>query len=70
MKKQETNEMKNAFHIAFTLLIMLMVSRFIIRIIDATVQIDDDIGLLVILIVIIDSLIGFISFKIHKTKQN
>jgi hypothetical protein len=62
--------MKNAFHIAFTLLIMLMVSRFIIRIIDATVQIDDDIGLLVILIVIIDSLIGFISFKIRKAKQN
>ncbi|MDO4416319.1 MAG: hypothetical protein Q4C20_14710 [Erysipelotrichaceae bacterium] len=62
--------MKNAFHIAFTLLIMLMVSRFIIRIIDATVQIDDDIGLLVILIVIIDSLIGFISFKIHKAKHN
>lgn len=61
--------MKNAFHIAFTLLIMLMVSRFIIRIIDATVQIDDDIGLLVILIVIIDSLIGFISFKILKAKQ-
>ena len=62
--------MKNTFHIAFTLLIMLIVSRFIIRIIDATVQIDDDIGLLVILIVIIDSLIGFISFKIYKAKQN
>lgn len=61
--------MKNALHIAFTLLIILMVSRFIIRIIDATVQIDDDIGLLIILIAIIDSLIGFISFKILKAKQ-
>jgi len=37
---------KTAF-ISVTLIIMLIVSRFMIRIVDATAQIDDDITVLV-----------------------
>ena len=42
--------MKKILHIAVTVVIMLVVSRFIVRIIDATVQIDDDIGLVLLLV--------------------
>ena len=44
---------------------MLIVSRFVIRIVDATVQIDDDIGLLLLLLAAVNAVIGLISYKLY-----
>ena len=45
---------------------MLVISGFIIRIIDAAVQIDDDIGILILFLVILNSVIGFLSYTLYK----
>ncbi|MDO5118551.1 MAG: hypothetical protein Q4G41_01815 [Coriobacteriales bacterium] len=55
-------------HIALTLILMLVVTRFVIRIVDATVQIEDDIGMLLALLVIVNAAIGVVSYKLYKTK--
>ena len=47
---------------------MLIVSRFVIRIIDATVQIDNDIGLLILLLAVVNTIIGLISYKLYHAK--
>ena len=57
--------MRKTVYIVVTVLIMLITSRFVIRIIDATVQIDDDIGLLVILLILLNSAIGMISHLLY-----
>ena len=54
--------MRKILHITITILIMLVVSRFVIRLVDATVQIDDDIGLLILLPVILNAGIVELSF--------
>ncbi|MBQ6662111.1 MAG: hypothetical protein IJM69_01065 [Firmicutes bacterium] len=51
-----------------TLLIMLVFSRFLIRIVDATVQIDDDLGVLVLLLILTNTMIGVISYKLYKAR--
>ena len=61
--------MKKAIHITVTLVIMLVVSRFLIRITDATVQIDDDIGILLLLVAGVDALIGLISYRIWQKRN-
>ncbi len=61
--------MKKAIHITVTLVIMLAVSRFIIRITDATVQIDDDIGILLLLVAGVDAVIGLISYRIWQKRN-
>ena len=53
--------MRKILHIAVTILIMLVASRFVIRLVDATVQIDDDIGLLILLLVIVNAGIAGLS---------
>ncbi len=58
--------MKKALYVTLTLAVMLIISRFIIRIIDATVQIDDDLFLLFSLLVIVNSLIGFTGYKLYR----
>ena len=55
--------MKKTVYIVVTALIMLIVSRFIIRIVDATVQIDRDFGILVLFLIIVNTLIGFIAYR-------
>lgn len=45
---------------------MLITSRFFVRIVDATVQIDDDIGLIVILLFALNAVIGVFSHKLYK----
>ena len=45
--------MKKLAYIISTVFIMLVISGFIIRIIDAAVQIDDDIGILILFLVIL-----------------
>ena len=47
--------MRKTLHVIVTVFIMLVVSGFAIRLVDATVQIDDDIGLLIFLLVIFNA---------------
>lgn len=58
--------MKKTAFIFFTAIIMLVASRFVVRIIDATVQIDNDIFLLLAFLVAMNFGIGFLSYKIYK----
>lgn len=59
-------DMKKLAYIFSTVFLMLVTSRFIIRVIDATVQIDGDIGILILLLVILNATIGFLSYKLYK----
>jgi hypothetical protein len=61
--------MKKTVFVLSTLAIMLIVSRFIVRIVDATVQIDDDIGLLLLLLLLVNAAIGFVSYKLYQIKK-
>lgn len=58
--------MKKALHITVTILVMLIASRFFVRIVDATVQIDDDLGVLIVLLVVINTAIGVISYLVYR----
>ncbi len=62
--------MKKALHITVTIIIMLITSRFLVRIVDATVQIDEDIVVLVVLLAVINTSIGGISYLVHRKFQN
>ena len=55
--------MRKIIHVTITILIMLVVSRFVIRLIDATVQIDDDIGLLILLLLILNA--GIVGLSVY-----
>ena len=48
---------------------MLIVSRFIVRIVDATVQIDDDLAILLLLLLLVNAAIGFVSYKLYQIKK-
>ena len=56
--------MKKTLYILSTLAVMLVVSRFVIRIVDATVQIDNDIGMLVLLLLLVNAVIGWIGWRL------
>ncbi len=58
--------MKKTVFIITTVLIMLISSRFVIRIVDATVQIDNDIALLIILLIVLNVVIGMLSRFLYK----
>ena len=60
--------MKKTVFILSTLAIMLIVSRFIVRIVDATVQIDDDIGLLLLLL-FVNTVIGLVGYKLYRAAK-
>lgn len=45
---------------------MLITSRFVIRIVDATVQIDDDIGPLIILLIVLNAAIGLLGRFLYR----
>lgn len=55
--------MRKIIYVTITILIMLVVSRFVIRLVDATVQIDDDIGLLILLLVILNA--GIVGLSVY-----
>ena len=58
--------MKKAIFIITTVFIMLITSRFVIRIVDATVQIDNDIALLIIMLIVLNVVIGMLSCFLYK----
>jgi len=63
---EESRIMKKTAFIIFTGFIMLAASGFAVRIIDAAVQIDDDIFLLLAFLAAMNLGIGFVSYKIYK----
>ena len=58
-------KMKKALYLLSTLAVMLIVSRFVVRIVDATVQIDDDIGMLLLLLLLVNAGIVFLSRRLY-----
>ena len=52
--------------IVVTLIVMLIVSRFMMRIVDATVQIDDDITVLLLLLAAVNVAIGVCSYMLYR----
>ena len=56
---------KTAF-VTATLIIMLIVSRFVIRIVDAAVQIDDDITALLLLLAVVNTAVGGCSYMLYQ----
>ena len=60
--------MRKILHVTITILIMLVVSRFVIRLVDATVQIDDDIGLLILLLAILNA--GIVGLSIYAYRRS
>ncbi|MBQ6367943.1 MAG: hypothetical protein IJJ30_05305 [Erysipelotrichaceae bacterium] len=57
---------KKAIYSVTTILIMVITSRFLIRVVDATVQIDEDIGLLIILLIVLNTAIGTAGYRLYK----
>ena len=58
--------MRKILHLTITILIMLVVSKFVVRLVDATVQINDDIGLLILLLVIVNAIIAGLSLYVFR----
>ncbi len=58
--------MRKIGFVSITILIMLIVTRFVVRIVDATVQIGDDMFLLILLLIIINALIVLLSRTVYK----
>lgn len=58
--------MTKTLYILFTLAVMLVVSRFVVRIVDATVQIDNDIGMLLLLLLPVNAVIGWIGYRLYR----
>lgn len=58
--------MRRIAFIAVTIMIMLAISRFLVRIVDATVQIDDDIGMLVLMLIVVNAVIGGSSYLLYR----
>jgi hypothetical protein len=58
--------MKRNLYIIATVLVMLGITRMAMRIIDATVGIDDDIAVLLVFLVIMNLLIAWISRKLYR----
>lgn len=59
--------MRKWVHIAVTILCMLAASRFLVRLIDATVQIDGDTGMLVLALLLLNAAIVFASCRLYRT---
>ena len=57
---------KKTIYILSTLALMLIVSRFIVRIVDATVQIDSDIGMLLLLLLLVNAVIVYIGCRLYR----
>lgn len=60
--------LRRVLHVTMTLVVMLVVSRFLIRIVDATVQIDDDLGMLVLMLVMVNAAIAVVSYRMHRAR--
>ncbi len=62
--------MKKKLVFFFTSMSMLIVSRFAVRIADATAQIDENIIILILFLVIVNAIIGLIGYKFYRRINN
>ena len=60
---------KKTVCILSTLAIMLIVSRFIVRIVDATVQIGDDIAVLLLFLLLVNAVIGLAGYLVYRSMK-
>lgn len=65
-KKKREVVMKKTLHILLTLVIMLTVSRYAVRLVDATVQIDDNILVLSLFLIVVNVVVGIISYNLYR----
>ncbi len=63
------NHMRKKLFVIFTIILMLVASRFVVRIVDATVQIDGNVAMLAALLIVINAAIVFVSRKIYKAAR-
>ena len=63
---ENRGRIKRTLHVILTIAIMLIVSRFAVRIVDATVQIDGNILALALFLLAVNVLIGTVSYKLYK----
>ena len=61
--------MRKTFHVIITIFMMLFVSGIVVWLVDATVQIDDDIGMLITLLVILNVIIAGISLYLFRNRS-
>lgn len=61
--------MRKTFHVIITIFMMLFVSGIVVWLVDATVQIDDDIGMLTTLLVILNVVIAGISLYLFRNRS-
>lgn len=57
---------KKAVYIAATVVLMLIVSGFAVRLVDATVQIDDDLGMLAAFVALLNVMIAAASWALYR----
>ena len=62
--------MKKTVFLLSTPAIMLIASRFIVRIVDATVQIDDDLTVLLLFLLLVNTAIGWISYQLYRASNS
>lgn len=60
--------MRKTLHVIITILMMLFASGIVAWLIDATVQIDDDIGMLITMLVILNAIIAGISLYLFRNR--
>lgn len=58
--------MKRNTYIFVTVLVMLGITRMAVRIIDATVGIDDDVLLLAVFLAVMNLILAWISWKLYR----
>ncbi|MBO5640051.1 MAG: hypothetical protein J5916_09115 [Oscillospiraceae bacterium] len=61
--------MKKTIYSLATFAVMLIVSRFVVRIVDATVQIDSNIGMLLLLLVLVNAVIVLIGCRLYRASK-
>ncbi|MBO6041416.1 MAG: hypothetical protein J6P58_09395 [Oscillospiraceae bacterium] len=60
--------MKKSLFVLAVAAVMLIVSRFVVRIVDATVGIDDDAWVLALLLVTVNAAIGYLAYRIRRRR--
>ena len=58
--------MRKTYHVIITIFVMLVASRFAIRIVGAIVQIDDDKIVLILLLFSLNAVIGVCSYILYQ----
>lgn len=60
------SKLKKEIYIIVTIVIMLIVSRFAVRIVDATVQIDGNYFVLSLFLIAVNAVIGILGCKLYR----